>query len=91
MCLAVPGKVLNVEDGDPAFRTGNVDFCGVRKTVNLASHRRSSLEILCWSMSVSRFHGLMKNQAARTYRYLRQIGSLQDEGLAPEERQGGMP
>ncbi len=36
MCLAVPGKVLSVEDGDPAFRTANVDFCGVRKTVNLA-------------------------------------------------------
>ena len=36
MCLAVPGKVLSVEDGDPAFRSGCVDFCGVRKNVNLA-------------------------------------------------------
>ena len=36
MCLAVPGKVLSVEGFDPAFRSGCVDFCGVRKTVNLA-------------------------------------------------------
>ena len=36
MCLTVPGKILSVEDGDPAFRNAEVDFCGVRKTVNLA-------------------------------------------------------
>ena len=36
MGLAVPGKVLSVDGGDPAFRTANVDFCGIRKTVNLA-------------------------------------------------------
>ena len=30
------GRVLSLEDADPAFRSGNVDFCGIRKTVNLA-------------------------------------------------------
>ena len=35
MCLAVPGRVLNVDVEDPAFRSGSVDFCGVRKTINL--------------------------------------------------------
>jgi len=36
MGLAVPGRVLSIEGGNPAFRSANVDFCGVRKTVNLA-------------------------------------------------------
>jgi regulator of cell morphogenesis and NO signaling len=31
MCLTVPGKVLSVEDGDPAFRNAEGDFCDVRK------------------------------------------------------------
>jgi hydrogenase maturation factor len=32
MCLAIPGRVLTVEGEDRAFRTAQVDFCGVEKT-----------------------------------------------------------
>lgn len=48
MCLAVPGKILSFEGSDPAFRAGSVDFCGVRKTVNLAFtlNRRGFVTVL---------------------------------------------
>ena len=36
MCLAVPGKVLSVTDGDPLLRSGRVSFGGVVKEVSLA-------------------------------------------------------
>lgn len=36
MCLAVPGKLLSAEGGDPLFRSGRVSFGGVVKVVNLA-------------------------------------------------------
>jgi hydrogenase expression/formation protein HypC len=36
MCLAIPGKVLEVEGGDPAFLRGRVDFGGIRKEVSFA-------------------------------------------------------
>lgn len=36
MCLAIPGRILSIEGEDPAFRTAQVDFCGVQKTINLA-------------------------------------------------------
>lgn len=38
MCLAVPGKILSIEDGDPSGlgRTGRVSFGGIVKEVNLA-------------------------------------------------------
>lgn len=36
MCLAVPGKVLSVTEGDPLLRTGRVEFGGVVKEVSLA-------------------------------------------------------
>jgi hydrogenase expression/formation protein HypC len=37
VCLAVPGKILSVIDGDePLFRTARVSFGGIVKEVNLA-------------------------------------------------------
>ena len=36
MCLAVPGKLISIEGGDPTFRTGKVNFGGIVKEVNLS-------------------------------------------------------
>jgi hydrogenase expression/formation protein HypC len=36
MCLAIPGKVLEIEGDDPAFLRGKVDFGGIRKEVCFA-------------------------------------------------------
>ena len=36
MCLAIPGKVLEVVGDDPAFLRGKVDFGGIRKEVCFA-------------------------------------------------------
>lgn len=36
MCLAVPGKIVSINEADPLFRLGVVDFGGVTREVNLA-------------------------------------------------------
>jgi hydrogenase expression/formation protein HypC len=36
MCLAVPGKIVSLGEGDPLLRTGKVSFGGVLKEVSLA-------------------------------------------------------
>ncbi|MBZ0303878.1 MAG: HypC/HybG/HupF family hydrogenase formation chaperone, partial [Anaerolineae bacterium] len=36
MCLAVPGKIIELKDEDPINRTGRVSFGGIVKEVNLA-------------------------------------------------------
>lgn len=36
MCLAVPGKVVEIEGDDAAFLRGQVDFSGVRREVSFA-------------------------------------------------------
>jgi hydrogenase expression/formation protein HypC len=85
MCLAVPGKLLNIEGEDPAFRTGNVDFCGIRKTVNLAftpEVEPGDFVLVHVGFAISRVD---EEEAARTYQYLRQMGALEDEGLAPDD------
>ena len=90
MCLAVPGKVLSVVDGDPAFRTANVDFCGVRRIVNLAFTPEvvaGDFVLVHVGFAISTVD---EEEAARTYAYLAQIGALEDEGLAPITT-GGTP
>jgi hydrogenase expression/formation protein HypC len=83
MCLAVPGKVVSVEGADPAFRTANVDFCGVRRIVNLAftpDVAPGDFVLVHVGFALTRID---EEEAARTYQYLAQIGALEEEGLAP--------
>ena len=36
MCLAIPGRVLEIEGDETAFLRGKVDFAGIRKEVCFA-------------------------------------------------------
>ena len=36
MCLAVPGRVVEIEGDEPVFLRGRVDFSGVRREVSFA-------------------------------------------------------
>ncbi len=83
MCLAVPGKLLAVEGDDPSFRTGRVDFCGIKKTVNLAFTPDAvpgDYLLVHVGFALTRVD---EEEAQRTYQYLVQIGALAEEGLAP--------
>jgi hydrogenase expression/formation protein HypC len=85
MCLAVPGKVLSVEDGDPAFRSGYVDFCGIKKNVNLAftpEVQPGDFVLVHVGFAITRIE---EQEAARTFAYLKQIGALKEEGLEAAE------
>jgi hydrogenase expression/formation protein HypC len=86
MCLAVPGKVLSIEGSDPAFRTGNVDFCGVRKAVNLAFTPDVTVGDYVLVHVGFALTQVDEEEAARTYQYLADIGALEEEGLAPPAR-----
>jgi hydrogenase expression/formation protein HypC len=36
MCLAVPGRLIEIVDSESAFAAGLVEFAGIRRKVNLA-------------------------------------------------------
>ncbi len=36
MCLAIPGKIISIDNSDPVMITGRVSFAGVIKEINLA-------------------------------------------------------
>ena len=80
MCLAVPGRVIEImDDGDIAFRRGRVDFGGIRKEVNLAYTPEAEvgkyvLVHVGFAISV-----IDEAEAQRVFQYLAELGALKEE------------
>jgi hydrogenase expression/formation protein HypC len=80
MCLAVPGRVLEIVDGpDSAFRVGKVDFGGIRKEVNLAYTPEAEvgkyvLVHVGFAISV-----IDEDEARRVFKYLEELGAIKEE------------
>ncbi|SPF33628.1 Hydrogenase expression/formation protein HypC [Candidatus Sulfotelmatobacter kueseliae] len=80
MCLAVPGRVVEITDtGDIAFRRAKVDFGGVRKEINLAYTPEAEvgkyvLVHVGFAISV-----IDEAEAQRVFQYLEELGALKEE------------
>jgi hydrogenase expression/formation protein HypC len=80
MCLAVPGKVVEIIDtGDIAFRVGKVDFGGIRKEINLAYTPEAEvgkyvLVHVGFAISV-----IDEDEAQRVFEILKQMGDIEEE------------
>ena len=80
MCLAVPGRLVEIIDGgDVAFRVGKVDFGGIRKEINLAYVPEAEigkyvLVHVGFAISV-----IDEDEAQRVFKYLEELGGLQEE------------
>ncbi len=78
MCLAIPGKVLDVIDDDPVTRTGRVQFGGIIKNVNLACVPEAAIGdyvIVHVGFAISR---LDEEEARRVFAYLDELGELDE-------------
>lgn len=78
MCLAVPGKIIAIDDTDSLMRPGKVDFGGVVKDVNLCYVPEAKLgEYVIvhvgFALSV-----IDEAEANRVFEYLREIGELEE-------------
>ena len=80
MCLAVPGRVVEIIDGgDAAFRQAKVDFGGIRKDINLAYTPEAEvgkyvLVHVGFAISV-----IDEAEARRVFQYLEEMGGLKEE------------
>jgi len=80
MCLAVPGKVVEIIDaGDPAFRRAKVDFGGIKKEISLAYTPEAEvgkyvLVHVGFAISV-----IDEEEAQRVFEYQKQMGNLEEE------------
>lgn len=82
MCLAVPGRLLEISGDDDLFRTGRVSFGGVIKTVSLACVPEARVDdyvIVHVGMALS---VVDEAEAARVFSLLAEMDELRE--LTPE-------
>lgn len=85
MCLAVPGKILEIQGDDPLFRTARVSFSGVIKQVSLAcvpEARPDDYVLVHVGMALS---VVDEQEAAKVFGYLKEMGDL-EELETPQEK-----
>jgi len=76
MCLAIPGKILNVRNEDTLERTGKVDFGGIIKEVNLACVPEAGVGdyvVVHVGFAISK---LDEQEALQVFEYLKQMDEL---------------
>ena len=76
MCLAVPGKILSIEEADATFRNGRVDFAGIVKQVNLSyvpEARIGDYVVVHVGFALSIID---EAEARQVFDYLREMGEL---------------
>jgi len=80
MCLAIPGRVVEIMDGgDISFLRAKVDFGGIRKEVSLAYTPEAEvgnyvLVHVGFAISV-----VDEVEAKRVFKYLEELGMLEEE------------
>ena len=81
MCLAVPGKVIEIIGDDPFLRSAKVSFAGVVKLVSLTCTPEAKLgDFVLVHVGVA-ISTVDPEEAAETFRYLKAMGEL--DGLDP--------
>ena len=73
MCLAIPGKVIEIHNSREWLRTGKVDFGGVVKEVSLALVPEAAIGdyvIVHVGMALSK---IAEEEAQQVFAYLRQL------------------
>ena len=83
MCLAVPGKILEIAGEDPYLRAGRVSFGGVIKQVSLACVPEAKVGdyvLVHVGMALS---VVDETEAAEVFTYLQAMGELAELAPAP--------
>jgi len=83
MCLAVPGKIVEISEGDPLLRSAKVSFAGVVKHVSLTCTPEARLgDFVLVHVGVA-ISTIDPQEAEETFRYLKAMGELDGLDAAP--------
>jgi len=86
MCLAVPGKIVSIDDVDPLLRSGRVDFAGVVKQVNLAYVPEARIGDYVLVHVGFAINTIDEREARQVFEYLREMGELAELEAAEDAR-----
>lgn len=76
MCLAIPGRIIQITQEDSPMRMGRVDFGGIRKEINLSYVPEAVLGdyvIVHVGFAISRVE---EKEARRVFAYLKEMEEL---------------
>lgn len=76
MCLAVPGKIIELTDENPLTRRGKVDFSGVTKEVVLAFVPEAGVGDYVLVHVGFAINTVDEAEARQVFEYLREMGEL---------------
>jgi len=85
MCLAVPGRLLDISGDDPLTRVGRVDFGGVVREINLAFAPEASIGDYLLVHVGFAIAVIDEAEAERVFEHLAALGELEaaEAGLRP--------
>lgn len=79
MCLAVPGRVLSVDEEGATTRSGRVGFGGLERRVNLAFVPEAGVGDYVLVHVGFALAKVDEAEAAKVFEYLREIDALEQE------------
>ena len=79
MCLAVPGRILSIDEGDsPSNRRGRVSFGGIVKDVCLAYTPEANVDDFVIVHVGFALQTIDKEEAEQVFSYLEKMGELDE-------------
>lgn len=85
MCLAIPGKIIEITSDEPLMRTGKVSFGGIVKEINLSYVPEAKIDEYVIVHAGFALNILDESEALQVFKYLEEIGQLADleeDGIA---------
>jgi hydrogenase expression/formation protein HypC len=77
MCLAVPGKVISISEGDEFNKMAKVDFGGIKKDISVAftpEVKVGNYVIVHTGFALS---VIDEEEAAKVFEYLKELGEIE--------------
>ncbi len=76
MCLAVPGKIISIDDSDPEMKMAKVSFAGVSKEICVQWIDDPKVGDYVLAHVGFALNKIDENDAAETIRLLREMGDI---------------
>ena len=77
MCLAVPGKILEIIEGDELLKTAKVSFGGAVKTINISFVPEAKIGDYVLAHVGFALNIIDEEEAKKTFEYLKQMGDIE--------------
>lgn len=84
MCLAVPGEILTIDDGDPILRKARVSFGGIVKEISLALLPEAAPGEYVLVHAGVGISVVDEAEAEKIFGYLEELGALEELEEPPQ-------